>query len=60
MNKIMQIGNLIKTEEQKNFKNMERGRVYIVAGICSALNTVGGGGVKPKIIVGDDYANNKN
>ena len=49
----MQIGNLIKTEEQKNFKNPERGRVYLVAGICPALNTVGGGGggLEPKIIV---------
>lgn len=51
MNKIIQIGNLIKTEEQKNFKNPERGRVYLVAGICPALNTVGGGGLEPKIIV---------
>lgn len=52
MNKIIQIGNLIKTEEQKNFKNPERGRVYLDIGICPALNTVGGGGgLEPKIIV---------
>lgn len=51
MNKIIQIGNLIKAEEQKNFKNPERGRVYLDIGICPALNTVGGGGLEPKIIV---------
>lgn len=53
MNKIIQIGNLIKTEEQKNFKNPERGRVYLDIGISPALNTVGGGGggLEPKIIV---------
>ena len=51
MNKIIQIGNLIKAEEQKNFKNPERGRAYLDIGICPALNTVGGGGLEPKIIV---------
>ena len=33
------------------FKNPQRGRVYDVRGICPALNTCGGGGLEPKIVV---------
>ena len=44
---IKQIGNIVKG---KNFSNPQRGRIYSPDGICPALNTVGGGGLEPKIL----------
>ena len=45
--KIKQIGNIVDTG---NFDNPQRGRVYDPDGICPALNTVGGGGLEPKVL----------
>lgn len=47
--KLIQILNLVTDE--KNFTNPQRGRVYSPDGIAPALNTCGGGGLEPKIIV---------
>jgi len=52
-NKVKQIGNIVNTG---NWKNPQRGRIYSKEGICPALNTVGGGGLEPKILE-DFYAN---
>ncbi len=46
-NKILQIGNIVDTG---NFDNPQRGRIYSPSGISPSLNTVGGGGLEPKII----------
>lgn len=46
-NKILQIGNIVNTG---NFDNPQRGRIYSPSGISPSLNTVGGGGLEPKII----------
>lgn len=45
--KVKQIGNIVTTG---NWKNPQRGRIYGVDGISPALNTVGGGGLEPKIV----------
>lgn len=50
---IMQIGNIVDTG---NWDNPQRGRIYSSDRICPALNTVGGGGLEPKILE-DFYAN---
>lgn len=47
--KLIQVLNLVTDE--KNFTNPQRGRVYSPDGIAPALNTCGGGGLEPKIIV---------
>lgn len=47
--KLIQVLNLVTDE--KNFTNPQRGRVYSSDGIAPALNTCGGGGLEPKIIV---------
>jgi DNA (cytosine-5)-methyltransferase 1 len=44
---VKQIGNIVDTG---NWDNPQRGRIYSADGICPALNTVGGGGLEPKII----------
>lgn len=44
---ILQIGNIVNTG---NFKNPQRGRIYSPEGISPTLNTVGGGGLEPKIL----------
>lgn len=44
---ILQVGNIVETG---NFKNPQRGRIYSKEGISPALNTVGGGGLEPKIV----------
>lgn len=45
---IKQIGNLVHTESYGG--NPQRGRVYCPEGTSPTLNTVGGGGLEPKII----------
>ncbi len=50
---IQQVGNIVSTG---NWKNPQRGRVYSTEGISPSLNTVGGGGLEPKILE-DFYAN---
>lgn len=47
-NDINQIGNIIETESFGG--NPQRGRIYSIEGISPALNTVGGGGLEPKIL----------
>lgn len=51
-NKVRQVGNIVTTG---NFENPQRGRIYNPVGICPSLNTVGGGGLEPKVIVYDSY-----
>lgn len=46
---INQIGNLIDTESFGS--NPQRGRVYRIDGISPCLNTMGGGGLEPKIAI---------
>jgi DNA (cytosine-5)-methyltransferase 1 len=53
-NKVKQIGNIVDTG---NWKNPQRGRIYSKEGICPALNTVGGGGLEPKIL--EDFYSNR-
>ena len=48
--KIIQIGNIVNTG---NWKNPQRGRIYSTEGCSPALNTVGGGGLEPKILSED-------
>lgn len=45
--RIIEIGNIVQTG---NWNSPQRGRVYSIYGICPTLNTVGGGGLEPKII----------
>ena len=54
MNEVKQIGNIVNTG---NWDNPQRGRIYSADGICPALNTVGGGGLEPKII--EDFYKNR-
>lgn len=44
--RILQVGNIVNTG---NFDNPQRGRIYSQEDISPALNTVGGGGLEPKI-----------
>lgn len=44
--KIIQVRNIVNTG---NWDNPQRGRIYSPSGISPALNTVGGGGLEPKI-----------
>jgi DNA (cytosine-5)-methyltransferase 1 len=44
--KVIQVGNIVNTG---NWDNPQRGRIYSPSGISPALNTVGGGGLEPKI-----------
>ena len=52
--KINQIGNIVNTG---NFNNPQRGRVYDPRGISPALNTVSGGGLEPKVVIGSTQKN---
>ena len=45
--KVLQIGNIVDTG---NWNNPQRGRIYSAEGCSPALNTVGGGGLEPKIV----------
>ena len=54
MSEVKQIGNIVDTG---NWDNPQRGRIYSADGICPALNTVGGGGLEPKII--EDFYKNR-
>lgn len=47
--KIIQVGNIVSTG---NWDNPQRGRIYSANGLSPALNTVGGGGLEPKILEG--------
>lgn len=47
--KVVQVGNIVSTG---NWDNPQRGRIDSPSGISPALNTVGGGGLEPKITEG--------
>lgn len=47
-NFVKQIGNIVESE---NYDNPQRGRIYDANGISPSLNTVGGGGLEPKILI---------
>lgn len=44
---VLQVGNIVDTG---NWNNPQRGRIYSAEGCSPALNTVGGGGLEPKIL----------
>lgn len=44
---VLQVGNIVDTG---NWNNPQRGRIYSPEGCSPALNTVGGGGLEPKIL----------
>lgn len=46
---VLQVGNVVDTG---NWNNPQRGRIYSPEGCSPALNTVGGGGLEPKILQG--------
>lgn len=46
--KVLQVGNIVDTG---NWDNPQRGRIYSQEGCSPSLNTVGGGGLEPKVIV---------
>lgn len=48
INGVIQVGNIVDTG---NWDNPQRGRIYSVEGTSPTLNTVGGGGLEPKIVV---------
>lgn len=53
-NRIVQVGNIVSTG---NWDNPQRGRIYSPDGLSPALNTVGGGGLEPKIVIGSTQKN---
>lgn len=46
--KVIELFNIVKTG---NWSSPMRGRIYSVRGISPAINTVGGGGLEPKILL---------
>lgn len=54
---VLQVGNIVDTG---NWNNPQRGRIYSAEGCSPSLNTVGGGGLEPKIVqkVGDRGTSN--
>lgn len=45
---VMQVGNIVDTG---NLDNPQRGRIYSCEGVSPSLNTVGGGGLEPKVLL---------
>lgn len=50
---VIQVGNLYP--DTPRFKNRTMGRVYDTKGIAPTINTCGGGGREPKIVVYEDF-----
>lgn len=48
---VLQVGNIVETG---NWDNPQRGHIYSSEGCSPSLNTVGGGGLEPKIVILDD------
>lgn len=46
--KVLQVGNIVDTG---SWDNPQRGRIYSPDGVSPSLNTVGGGGLEPKILI---------
>lgn len=53
-NMVIQLGNIVDTS---NWDNPQRGRIYSPSGCSPALNTCGGGGLEPKIVIGSTQKN---
>lgn len=53
-NKVIQIGNIVSAG---NWNNPQRGRIDSPSGCSPALNTCGGGGLEPKIVIGSTQKN---
>lgn len=51
---VVQIGNIVDTG---NWDNPQRGRIYSPQGCSPALNTMQGGGLEPKIVIGSTQKN---
>ena len=45
---VLQVGNIVETG---NWDNPQRGRIYSSEGCSPSLNTVGGGGLEPKVLI---------
>lgn len=45
---VLQVGNIVETG---NWENPQRGRIYSSEGCSPSLNTVGGGGLEPKVLI---------
>ena len=54
--KVIQVGNIYPDTDK--FKNRTMGRVYDTEGIAPTINTCGGGGREPKVVVGDVTSDN--
>lgn len=54
---VMQVGNIVD-DTNIGFKNPQRGRIYSADGLSPALNCCKGGGLEPKIVVGEITSNN--
>ena len=52
--KVIQVGNIVSTG---NWDNPQRGRIYSSDGCSPALNTMQGGGLEPKIVIGSTQKN---
>lgn len=55
--KVIELFNIVSTG---NWNSPQRGRVYSTDGISPSLNTVGGGGLEPKIVEIQDENRIKN
>lgn len=53
-NVVIQVGNIVDTG---NWDNPQRGRIDSPSGCSPALNTVSGGGLEPKIVIGSTQKN---
>ena len=54
--RVIQVGNIYPDTDK--FKNRTMGRVYDTEGIAPTINTCGGGGREPKVVVGDVTSDN--
>lgn len=54
--KVIQIGNIYPDTDK--FKNRTMGRIYDTEGIAPTINTCGGGGREPKVVVGEVTSDN--
>lgn len=54
--RVIQVGNIYPDTDK--FKNRTMGRVYDTEGIAHTINTCGGGGREPKVVVGDVTSDN--
>lgn len=55
---VIQVGNIYP--DTPTFKNRTMGRVYDIEGLAPTINTCGGGGREPKIVVYEERDNSSN